>query len=62
MADNDELDDFDEQEEEEGSADAAEESHASGDGDVAESLMSRLGENGRSALKPVASAAAVAIS
>ena len=59
MADNDELDDFDEQEEE-GSGDAAEESHASGDGDVAESLMSRLGENGRSALKPVASAAAVA--
>jgi uncharacterized membrane protein len=59
MAENDELDDLDEQDEPE-SGDGEQEPRASGDSGMVEGLMERLGENGRSALKPVASAAAVA--
>src|ERR1051325_7130216 len=60
MAENDERDDLEEQDEYEQDDDGGGEPQDSGDGGLVEGLMSRLGENGRSALKPVASAAAVA--
>jgi uncharacterized membrane protein len=62
MAENDELDDLEEQDdnEQDDGDDGGDEPQGSADGGLVEGLMSRLGENGRSALKPVASAAAVA--
>ena len=57
MADNEEFDDVDEQNEDDGE----QEHNGSGNGGgVVDQLMERLGDNGRSVLKPVASAAAVA--
>src|SRR5437764_14540212 len=55
MAENDELDELDEQDDDEQQYDGDD-----GGAGVVESLMSRLGDNGRSGLKPVVSAAAVA--
>jgi uncharacterized membrane protein len=53
MADHEEYDDFDEYDDEDQYDDES-------GGGVVESLMNRLGDNGRAALKPVASAAAAA--